>query len=231
MTRRLRKPPGDVHVLQPMIDRMIQDWHLLSPAKARALAALAAMLVLAQIGQPYPSTAWLHHLPTALLLVATPALLRRWPLSDGTVVAVVLFLALHTLGGRWTYSNLPYDDWARMLTGATISETFGWQRNHYDRLVHFAFGLLLYAPVRELALRYGRTGPILAGSIAIGFVVAVGGLYEIVEWLLTLTAPADVAGDYNGQQGDLWDAQKDMALALLGALLAALWLRVRTRPG
>lgn len=212
-----------------MISQWIHDWRGLSTAQVRALAALAVMLVIAQIGQPYPSTAWLHHLPTALLLLGSPALLRRWPLSDGAVVAIVLFLALHTLGGRWSYSNLPYDQWLGTLTGATTAELFGWQRNHYDRLVHFAFGLLFYAPVREFSLRHLGAGRMLAAVIAFGFVLSIGALYEVVEGVLTLFAPADVADDYNGQQGDMWDAQKDMALAFGGAILAAAAVRLRGR--
>lgn len=211
---------GKLHHMQ-VARRLIQDWRALSAAQACAIVALGAMLLIAQIDQPYPSTAWLHHAPTALLVIAAPALLRRWPLSNGAVVAIVLFLALHTLGGRWTYSNLPYDQWAAALTGTTISEVFGWERNHYDRLVHFVFGVLFYPVTREFALRHLRAGRLLAASIAFGFVLAVGALYEMFEGVLTLFAPPAIADDYNGQQGDMWDAQKDTALALLGAILAA----------
>src|SRR3546814_7787581 len=66
--------------------------------------------------------ALLQHIPTALLLVAAPWLLRRWPLSTASVACIALFLALHTLGGRYAYSNVPYDDWARALTGASLSD-------------------------------------------------------------------------------------------------------------
>lgn len=212
-----------------MIHKLILDWRALGPAKTRALIALGLMLVLAQIGQPYPSTAWLHHLPTALLVIAAPSLLRRWPLSDGAVVALVLFFALHTLGGRYTYSNIPYDEWARAFTGHEINALFGWQRNHYDRLVHFAFGALFYAPVRECVLRYSKASRLLATLFAFGFVLSVGALYEMLEGLLTLMADPAIADDYNGQQGDMWDGQKDMALALLGAIIAALLTMIGER--
>ncbi|MCJ8157850.1 DUF2238 domain-containing protein [Sphingomonas sp. LaA6.9] len=195
----------------------------------RALLALAVMLVLAQVGQPYPSTAWLHHVPTALLLLAAPTLIRRWPLSDGAVIGLVLFFALHTLGGRYTYSNIPYDHWAEALTGHSLSGAFGWSRNHYDRLVHCAFGALFYAPVREAALRYAGCSARLAMLFAVGFVLSIGALYEILEGMLTLMADPAVADDYNGQQGDIWDAQKDMALAFSGAILAALLTRFSER--
>ena len=121
------------------------------PAQRRLIGLLLALLLIAQIDQPYPEVALLQHIPTMLLIVASPWLLRRWPLSTGAVACIVAFLALHTLGGRYAYSNVPYDDWARALTGATLSDTFGWTRNHYDRLVHFAFGALSAIPVAEVA--------------------------------------------------------------------------------
>ncbi len=192
-----------------------------SPAQRRLLGLLLALLLVAQIEQPYPEVALLQHLPTMLLLIASPALLRRWPLSTPAVACVVAFLALHTLGGRYAYSNVPYDDWARALTGTTLSESLGWTRNHYDRLVHFAFGALSIVPVAEVARRWGGLGRRGALVVAIGCVLALSSLYEIFEWLLTVVAAGETADRYNGQQGDMWDPQKDMALALLGALAVA----------
>ncbi len=209
--------------------QLLADLRALPAAQFRAFVALGIMLILAQIAQPFPEIAWLHHAPTALLLILAPMLLRRWPLSDGAVVALVLFFALHTLGGRYTYSSVPYDEWARALTGGTPSGWFGWTRNHYDRLVHFAFGLLFYAPVREIARRHCGQSRGLAAIVSLGFVLSVGALYEIFEGLLTLAVAPEMADDYNGQQGDMWDAQKDMGLAFVGGLLAAAWVRWRAR--
>ncbi|MDO9361846.1 MAG: DUF2238 domain-containing protein, partial [Sphingopyxis sp.] len=132
---------------------------------------------------------------------------------------IVAFMALHTLGGRYAYSNVPYDDWARALTGTTMSDAFGWTRNHYDRLVHFAFGALSVVPVAEIALRWGGLSRRGAAFTVLGWVLAISCLYEIFEWLLTIVAAGETADRYNGQQGDMWDAQKDMALATLGAIL------------
>jgi putative membrane protein len=188
-------------------------------AQKRLLGALLALLLLAQIDQPYPEVALLQHIPTMLLLVASPWLLRRWPLSTPALACIVAFMALHTLGGRYAYSNVPYDDWARALTGSTLSDAFGWTRNHYDRLVHFAFGALSVTPVAEIARRWGGLGPRGAALAVLGWVLVISCLYEIFEWLLTIVAAGETADRYNGQQGDIWDAQKDMALAALGAIL------------
>jgi putative membrane protein len=183
------------------------------------LGLLLALLLLAQIDQPYPEVALLQHIPTMLLLVASPWLLRRWPLSTASLACIVAFLALHTLGGRYAYSNVPYDDWARALTGTSLSEALGWHRNHYDRLVHFAFGALSVIPVAEISRRWGGLGARGAAVAVLGWVLAISCLYEIFEWLLTIVAAGDTADRYNGQQGDIWDAQKDMALATLGAIM------------
>jgi putative membrane protein len=191
------------------------------------LLALGALLLLVQIRQPYPSVAWLHHVPTALALLASTWLLRRWPLSSRSLFCIVLFLALHTIGGRWTYSAVPYDGVARWLTGTSVSEAFGFGRNHYDRLVHFSYGLLAVLPVREMLVRHLGVTPRLALYLAFESVFAVSALYEIVEWLFAIAVAGPTADAYNGQQGDMWDAQKDMALAVLGAALTVALLLAR----
>jgi putative membrane protein len=195
------------------------------------MIALAIALVLANVGQPYPEIAPLQHVPTVVLLLAAPPLLRRWPLSDGSVACVLAFLLLHTLAGRYTYSNVPYDAWMRALTGLSIDRTFGVVRNDFDRLVHFAFGLLAIRPYAEAARRYGGMHARAALVSAFLFVGTVGALYEIFEWLLTMALAPDMADQYNGQQGDMWDSQKDMAIAMLGGLIASAWLLRRHERG
>ena len=190
-----------------------------SATQRRLLGLLLILLLVAQIDQPYPEIALLQHIPTMLLIVTGPLLLRRWPLSTASVACIVAFMALHTLGGRYAYSNVPYDDWARALTGTTLSDAFGWTRNHYDRLVHFAFGALSVVPVAEIARRWGGLSRRGAAFTVLGWVLAISCLYEIFEWLLTIVAAGETADRYNGQQGDIWDAQKDMAFATLGAIL------------
>ena len=194
------------------------------------LGALAVALALAQIDQPYPAVAPLHHIPTLILLVSAPFILRRWPMSNGAVACVLLFFALHTLGGRYTYTMVPYDDWAKTLFGTSVSEALGFERNHYDRLVHFSYGLLAVAPTREFLIRHLRISNRLALYIAIESVIAVSAVYELFEWFLSIVLAGPMAADYNGQQGDIWDAQKDMALASIGAIIAATFLSFRAYP-
>lgn len=190
------------------------------PAQRLLIGLLLALLLAAQVDQPYPEVALLQHIPTILLIVLSPWLLRRWRLSTASVACIILFMAIHTLGGRYAYSNVPYDTWVGTLTGTTLSDVFGWTRNHYDRLAHFAFGALSVVPVVEVARRWGGLSRPGAALTALGWVLAVSCLYEIFEWLLTIAVAGETVDRYNGQQGDIWDAQKDMALAALGASLA-----------
>ena len=198
-------------------------------AQVAMVAALAAFLLLVQIRQPFPNVAPLHHIPTLALIVAGPFLLRRYPLSNGAVACLVAFFALHTIGGRYTYTNVPYDAWATDLFGRSISDLTGWSRNHYDRFVHLTYGLLAVLPTREFLRQHRGIGDRLALYIAIESVIAVSALYEIFEWLIALLIAGPMADDYNGQQGDMWDAQKDMTLAFTGALVAAIILKLRRR--
>ncbi|WP_281179418.1 DUF2238 domain-containing protein [Sphingomonas pituitosa] len=160
-----------------------------------------------------------------LLIAAAPLLLRRWPISDSAVLGLLLFWLLHTLGGRYTYSNVPYDQWAVAVTGHGISDALGLTRNGYDRLVHLAFGLLWVAPFAEAMRRHAGMGSQASVWTAFLFVGAVSAFYEIFEWLLTMLVAPGLADEYNGQQGDVWDPQKDMAIAMLGAAIAVLWVK------
>ena len=186
-----------------------------------ALVVVFLFLCLLQIDPPYPSTAVLHHLPAFLFLAALAVTLRRFPLSPPSVFALLGFIVLHAIGGRWTYTSVPYDAWSAALLGTSLSELFGWSRNHYDRLVHFAFGALFVLPVAEFLRRHSGFAYEWAVAIGVCFVLAASALYEVFEWLITLVLASETAADYNGQQGDIWDAQKDMALAGLGALISA----------
>jgi len=116
---------------------------------------------------------------------------------------------------------VPYDAWSHFLTGHTVSQAFGLARNEFDRLVHLAFGVLAVPVYAEAAQRHGGASRRAALWHAVLFVGLVSAAYEIFEWLLTMVVAPEMAADYNGQQGDPWDAQKDMAMALVGAALAA----------
>jgi len=209
----------------------LRSWGALPAPQLRMITALVIAVVLANIRQPYPDIAPLQHVPTMLLILTAPLFLRRWPLSDGSVGCILAFFLLHTLAGRYTYSNVPYDAWGRALLGVSMDQSFGLVRNDFDRIVHLSFGLFAVRPFAEATRRYGGMGGKAAIVSGFLFVGAVSGLYEIFEWLLTMVLAPGMADEYNGQQGDMWDSQKDMAIALGGGAIVALWMLWRADKG
>jgi len=162
----------------------------------------------------------LHHSATILTALFLIFVMIRNNLSNLSFLFIVLFILLHVIGAKWTYLDVPYDQWWKWLTGNTLSSFFGWERNQYDRLVHFGFGLLIWFPAYEILHHWFGYKNTHARYVAWEFIAMTSVVYELFEWLLTLIAPASQASNYNGQQGDMWDAQKDMALAVLGAAIA-----------
>ncbi len=183
------------------------------------LVAFVAAAVLTSLSPIYPDQLLLQHLPTALILAVLIGTSRRFPLSNPSFTLVLAFFGLHLVGARWIYSFVPYDDWTSALFGTRLSEVFGWERNHYDRFVHFAFGALLVVPIEEVVRRIVRPRRGWSYYMAVEFVLAASVIYELVEWGIALTFAPTWADRYLGQQGDMWDAHKDVALASLGAIV------------
>src|SRR5262249_28659085 len=118
------------------------------------LAALFTVLWVALAIAPMDRSDWI--LENVLTLVAVLVLAtsyRRLTLSRISYTMIFLFLCMHTIGAHYTYAEVPYDAWWSSLTGSTFNELVGWQRNNFDRVVHFSYGLLLAYPVREMFLR------------------------------------------------------------------------------
>jgi putative membrane protein len=192
-----------------------------SPSYPAALLALFLLWSAALALHPNNRADWL--LENALVLLALPLLAlaaRHGRLSNTAWTLVFAFLALHEVGAHYTYSLVPYDEWVQALTGRSLQARLGWQRNHYDRLLHFLYGLLLTLPFDELL----RARTPLRGAwryiLPVSFVMSHSLLYELVEWLAAAVLGGDLGQAYLGTQGDVWDAHRDMALASLGSMLA-----------
>ena len=173
---------------------------------------------------------WLQHLGT--LAVALPLLadlkFRKFSLS--VCICLVLFGALHVLGARYLYSYVPYDEWAEKLFKWHIDTEAGIHGNKFDRLVHFCFGMLLLPLFFEIAERWFKAGSFFVSLLMAWLFVQCGSmLYEVFEWGLSEVMSPECTEGYNGQQGDVWDPQKDMFLALLGSTLTAAYLACRHR--
>lgn len=195
------------------------------------MAAIFVGIPLSAIGAIAPNVTWLHVGPVALLLPAAIVFLRRWPIGNDAAACVTGFVLLHLFAAHWTYSSVPYEDWLGFIGWDDLTQLLSFDRNMFDRLVHFAFGLLAVIPFAELSIRYGNLSQKKAAIASVMFVLAIGGLYEIFEWALTIGLSPQQAGAYNGEQGDIFDAQKDMAIAALGAMLALPWLRWKFGKG
>lgn len=149
-----------------------------------------------------------------LVFVAVPVLVftyRRMPLSDATYVLFFLFLLLHAVGAHYTYAEVPLGFW--------LKDALDLERNHFDRFVHFFFGIMAY-PIQEVFVRLTREtgfwGRVLPAAIIISF----SGFFEILEAIIVMIVDPDLGTAYLGLQGDVWDAQKDMGLPMLAAAIA-----------
>ena len=191
--------------------------------------SVASAMALSWLHAPYPDQMYLQHIPTVAVLAAWPFAVRRFPLSRAALLCLGAFLLLHVVAARYIYSYVPYDTWTQRLFGFSLTARFHFRRNHFDRVVHFCFGLLWVRPVWEICVRYLRVPRRFAYYTAWEFVLAFSMLYELVEWGLSLALAGPDADAYNGQQGDMWDAQKDMSFALVGATLALMLLSATRR--
>ena len=143
-----------------------------------------------------------------ILLIASYG---RFAFSNVSYALFTLFITLHLTGAHYTYAEAPPGFW--------MMEWLGLDRNHFDRVVHFAYGLLLAYPFYELLRRVVAVPAGWAKFLTINIILSFSGFFEILESIIAVLVSPDLGDAYLGTQGDIWDAQKDMGLALLGATL------------
>ncbi len=158
-------------------------------------------------------------LETAPFMIALPILLltyKKFPLTNLTYTLIAIHAMILMLGGHYSYAKVPLGFW--------MEDWFGWTRNNYDKIGHFmqGFGPAIYA--REII---ARTSPLKRGKM-LGFIsicvpLAFSALYEIIEWMASLSNPTDTEA-FLGTQGYIWDTQTDMFWCLIGALAAVVLL-------
>jgi putative membrane protein len=162
-------------------------------------------------------TWWLEVIPGLIGLIILIATYQRFRFTTLCYVLIALHICLLCVGGHYTYARVPLFDWLR--------EIFHWHRNHYDRLGHFAQGLVPAMIAREMFIRLkilhrSRWMPFLVICVAL----AISAFYELIEWWTALLS-GDAAVSFLATQGDPWDTQEDMFLALIGAICALVFLR------
>ncbi len=156
-----------------------------------------------------------------LLLLFLFITYKRYRLSRSSYLLIFLFLILAQIGITYNYELVPYNEWTVSLFGFHLNDTLGFERNHYDRFIHFCFGLLIYFPVFEVLKDVA--GVKHAGwrhLFAFSFINAVSAIYEVIEYAGGMVIVGESYLLYQGMQGDMLDPPKDMAMALLGAVFA-----------
>ncbi|WP_038342094.1 DUF2238 domain-containing protein [Acinetobacter sp. A47] len=165
----------------------------------------------------------LHQTGTVLMLIALLLAFKKIGLDYYSFCLYLVFLLIHMIGAHYLYSYVPYNQWIIYFFNFDLDQSMGWSRNMYDRLVHFAYGLLLYPFFyRCFQVWFPSAKPFSLFLLVIQLVMASSVLYELLEWGLSIGLSPEDAENYNGQQGDVWDAHKDMLLATIGAMVTGM---------
>ena len=168
-------------------------------------------------------------LENILVFIIAPILAltyRRFPFSKLSYTLLFLFGCLHVIGAHFTYAEVPYDSWWESVTDHSLNELLGWQRNNFDRVVHFCYGLLVAYPIREVYLRIAGVRGFWSYVFPLTFTMSTSMAFELAEWAAATVVGGDLGIAYLGTQGDVWDAHRDMALASLGGFLAMLFTAI-----
>lgn len=185
------------------------------------LASLFIVLWALLALRPNDRAAWvLENVLVLAFVVAVVASYRAFRFSRVSYTLIFVFLCLHAVGAHYTYSEVPYDQWLRAALGFSLDDALGFERNNFDRAVHFCYGLLLAYPVREIFIRIADVRGFWGYFLPLDITLSTSALYELVEWAAAEIFGGGLGMAYLGTQGDVWDAHKDMALAGSGALLA-----------
>ena len=187
------------------------------------LGFLTLAIVIASI-QPLELFSYvLHQVGTAFMLIVLLICLKKIGLTYFSFALYLLFLLIHIIGAHYLYSYVPYNEWIKQLFNFDLNQAMGWTRNMYDRLVHIAFGLLLYPFFyRLLQVWLPTLKPSVLFLLVIQFVITTSLVYEWIEWWIAIGLSPEEAENYNGQQGDIWDAHTDILLATIGAIITGM---------
>lgn len=168
---------------------------------------------------PYNREVWLaENIPMWLIVGAIVWASRFHTFSGLSFAAMAVLIVLHTIGGHFTFERVPFG-W--------VTETMGFERNHYDRIAHFSVGFYAYPIMEFLLARQLITHRVVLGLFGLFSIISVAGAYEVIEWLYAVSADPEAGIAVLGSQGDIWDAQKDILADTLGALVAIVVFFIR----
>ncbi|MEC7939765.1 MAG: DUF2238 domain-containing protein [Pseudomonadota bacterium] len=196
------------------ITPLAQNRHLLS------LTALYLVVFLFSAFVPSSRSVWIAEIvPALLILVGVWWLSTKLTFSKTAYVLMFIWLALHTIGAKYTFAEVPFD---------LFNQLIGSERNNFDRVAHFSIGLYAY-PLAEYLIRKKLAQPVIACLFALFAIMSVAAGYEIIEWWYAEIAGGDEGIAFLGSQGDIWDAQKDMLCDTTGAIISLLPLKLQGR--
>jgi putative membrane protein len=150
----------------------------------------------------------------AITLIALFGSYRKMAFSDLSYLLMLVYLCIHEYGAHYKYSDVPLGEWIKPLLHTT--------RNHYDRISHFSFGLLLAYPMREIAMRKLHVTGKWLYYLPVECVLAISAIYEMLEAYMATILTPERGEEFVGMQGDMWDSQEDMFVAGLGAVVGVL---------
>jgi putative membrane protein len=191
-----------------------------------ALLALYGVVFTLCAIAPYDRAVWwAENIPVLIVVGAVVWISRSHRFSNTSYVLMSVFVILHTIGGHYTFERVPFD---------AVTQFFGLERNHYDRLAHFSVGFYAYPLAEVLMVRRLVNTRWIVALFPVFTIVAVAAFYEIFEWQFAVNSDPAAGIAVLGSQGDIWDAQEDMLADTLGSLLATAlffyrhWVELKT---
>jgi putative membrane protein len=184
----------------------------------------AAIVVLLAVTAYHPDKVFdwaLENGCVAIVLIGIFASYRRMAFSDLSYLLMFVYLCIHEMGAHYKYSDVPIGEWLKPILHTT--------RNHYDRISHFSFGLLLVYPMREIAMRKLRVTGNWLYYLPVECVLAFSAVYEILEAFMATILTPERGEEFVGMQGDMWDSQEDMFVAGLGSVIGVLIIAALVR--
>lgn len=184
------------------------------------LAVALAGLMLWSFIEPAFMDVWIAEMiPVIAVYLGLLLGYRYFRFSHVAYSLMAIWLAMHTIGAHYTFANVPFD---------FVSDLFGFERNHFDRIAHFSIGFYAYPMVEWLMKKQLASLPI-AVMFSLFFIMSLAACYELIEWQYAVIEGGEAGIEFLGSQGDIWDAQKDILADTLGAIASlGLFLLLRT---
>jgi len=161
---------------------------------------------------------WAENIPVLVIIALLVLISRRFRFSNTSYVLMAFFIVLHTIGGHYTFERVPF---------GAVSDFFGFERNHFDRVAHFSVGFYAYPIAEFLMVRRLAHSRWIIALFPVFAIATVAGAYEIIEWQYALNSDPAAGIAVLGSQGDIWDAQKDILADTLGAILVMILFFLR----